>query len=61
MVGCHGGNHLIEVKDGNKPPSKRKLTDDEAEWHSLWRGRVVVINSVEEAVEWLNGIREAGL
>lgn len=28
---------LIEVKDGNKPPSERRLTEDQREWHERWR------------------------
>jgi hypothetical protein len=43
-------NLLLEVKDGSKPPSARKLTPDEAEWHSAWRGQVVTVKSVAEAL-----------
>lgn len=31
LVGFGGINLLLEVKDGSKPPSKRKLTPDESE------------------------------
>lgn len=27
---------LLEVKDGDKPPSQKKLTPQETEWHQLW-------------------------
>lgn len=37
---------LVEVKDGKKIPSKRKLTADQVEWHSRWP--VSVIERVEE-------------
>lgn len=33
LVGNDGRWYLIEVKDGSKPPSQRKLTDDEIKWH----------------------------
>lgn len=46
-----GSNVLLEVKDGKKPPSARKLTPDQVEWHSAWRGRVVVVTSVDEALQ----------
>ena len=36
-IGWHGVNLFLEIKDGNKPPSKRKLTPDEQEWRDNWR------------------------
>ena len=30
LVGTLGINYLLEVKDGTKPPSRRRLTPDEA-------------------------------
>lgn len=55
-VGYRGVNHLLEVKDGSKPPSARRLTDDEEEWHATWRGSVRIVSSVPEALAVL-GIR----
>lgn len=37
---------LIEVKDGDKVPSKRKLTADQVEWHKRWP--VAVVERVED-------------
>lgn len=51
LAGFRGVNYLLEVKDGSLPPSARKLTDAQAEWHPSWRGNVVVVNSVDEALE----------
>lgn len=56
-----GATHLIEVKDGEKPPSARKLTPDQVEWHAGWNAPVAVINSVEEAVEWAAGLTPGSL
>jgi len=42
---------LVEVKDGSKPPSARRLTPDQVEWHSRWP--VSVIETVEQAVALL--------
>ena len=53
LVGDRGVNYLLEVKDGNKSPSRRKLTDDEQTWHDEWRGQVTVVNSAEEAVSFI--------
>lgn len=47
----NGVNYLIEVKDGSKPPSARKLTRDQVLWHDAWRGQVAVVTSVKEALE----------
>lgn len=48
---------LVEIKDGAKPPSARKLTPDEAKFHASWRGRMVVIESVDDVIRLVNGIR----
>jgi hypothetical protein len=55
-VGYRGVNYWLEVKDGAKPPSKRKLTPDEAVWHEVWRGDVRVVNSVDEALQVIGAI-----
>jgi hypothetical protein len=52
-VGYHGRNYLLEIKDGSKPPSKRRLTPDEQEFHDTWRGTVFIVNSVDEALQVL--------
>ena len=51
LVSAHCINYLLEIKDGSKPTSKRALTDDERTWHAAWRGQVVVVASVEEALQ----------
>jgi hypothetical protein len=51
VIGFRNKNYLAELKDGSKPPSARKLTDDEKEFHKLWYGQVAVIESVEQAIE----------
>ena len=45
---------VVEVKDGEKVPSKRRLTDDEQKWHVASHATVHVVNSVEEALQSLN-------
>ena len=49
LVGWRGINVLFEVKDGSKPPSARALTVAEADWHAKRAGRVVVVESAEQA------------
>jgi len=55
LVGRNQTNYLIEVKDGAKVPSQRKLTSDQVEWHSLWQGNAIVVKSVNEAVAAVGG------
>lgn len=52
-VGYRGRSILMEVKDGSKPPSERKLTPDQELFHAAWRGEIVVVKSASEAVEYL--------
>lgn len=56
LVGHRQVTFLLEVKDGRKPPSARKLTPDEAAWHDAWRGLVVVVASVDEALRAIGAI-----
>ena len=51
LVGFRGQNLLIEVKDGSKPPSRRRKTEDQVIWHDAWRGQVAVVRNVQEALE----------
>ena len=46
----HLFNWLIEIKDGNKPPSRQKLTPDQVIFHSAWKGQVSVVKDIEEAI-----------
>lgn len=50
------GLFLLEVKDGNKSPSRRKRTMKQVIWHAEWKWPVHVVNSVDEALEAV-GIR----
>jgi Holliday junction resolvase len=52
LVGRNGETFLIEVKDGNKPPSARKKTDAQVIWHDAWRGKpVAVVCNIREALD----------
>ncbi len=53
LVGFRGENFLFEIKDGDKPPSKRNLTSDEETWHMRWQGQVQTVNSIDEALQYL--------
>lgn len=51
LVGFRAQNFLLEVKDGAKPESARRLTPDEAAWHHAWRGQVHLVTCIEDALE----------
>lgn len=55
LVGFRGVNYAVEIKDGNKPPSQRKLTPQQGEWHESWKGQVDVVNDKFEAVALVMG------
>jgi hypothetical protein len=48
VVGYKKVNWIIELKDGNKPPSQQQLTPDEVEFHENWKGQINVCNSFDE-------------
>jgi len=51
LVNYRGETMLIEVKDGAKPPSARRLTDAEQKFHDEWPGSdLYIVKSVEEAL-----------
>lgn len=51
LCGFAGQNILLEVKDGDKPPSARKLNKWQQKWHDEWNGQVAVVNSIDEALK----------
>lgn len=59
LVGFNGMNVLMEIKDGKKPPSDRKLTADQIVWHDEWRGQVNVVESVDRALAVVAWYRKA--
>lgn len=56
IVGCGGRLCLLEVKDGSKPPSARKLTPDQVKFHADWTGLpLYVVDSVDSAIAAVTG------
>jgi len=57
LIGYKGETALLEVKDGDKFPSQRKLTTAEQKFFDEWTGGIlVIVNSVEEALDVLHKI-----
>lgn len=47
-VGYGGLTVLVECKDGSKPPSARKLTPAEREFHAQWTGGIRVVEDEDD-------------
>ncbi len=50
LVARGGQSRLIEIKDGAKPPSARRLTPQEREFHCSWKGGIQVVETVAQAI-----------
>ena len=61
ILGTAGVDVRVEIKDGELPPSKNKLTPAEDDVFSTWRGRPPeVVKTIEEAVNLVNQLRREG-
>ena len=58
-VGFNGYTILVEIKDGSKPPSARRLTPAQKIWHNNWTGAKAIVESVEQVAELVNSYRRA--
>lgn len=58
VVGFNGRTILIEVKDGDKAPSARQLTEDERKFHSQWQGAIAVVAHESEVLDVLATLLE---
>lgn len=54
LVARNGRLTLMEIKDGTKPPSQRRLTDDEIEWIQKWKSPVHIVEDVDDAIAAMN-------
>ena len=50
LVGFRGRCFTLECKDGSLPPSARKLTPAQQDWHRDWRGHAAVVLTAEDAL-----------
>ena len=58
MVSKGGVTVAIEIKDGSKPPSQRKLSLGEDKFRSEWLGRWELVESIDDVIKLNNGCGE---
>ena len=58
VIGFGGITVLVEVKDGSKVPSERKLTPQQKIFHGSFKGAITVIENEQQAVELVNRLRK---
>ncbi len=49
VIALHGRTIMIEIKDGKKPPSARKLTSGEIAFKESWKGCWRLCESIKDA------------
>ena len=58
LVGYRGYTILMEVKDGDKPQSARRLTEAEEKFFMEWKGGMLcIVEGVEQALDVLKKCR----
>lgn len=57
VIGLNKQCVAIEIKDGAKVPSQRKLTPDEVKFHDEWQGWIEIVYSVDDVINLVNRIR----
>lgn len=60
LVSYRGNWYAIEIKDGRKPPSERKLTPDQVEWHGKQRAKVHIATNIHEAFDAVGATTNTG-
>ena len=48
-VALHGRTIMVEIKDGSKPKSARKLTEGEQKFKESWKGAWRLCESIKDA------------
>ena len=55
LVGYKGINYIMEIKDENQPPSKKRLTEGEQKFKDTWKGgKYYVVENIEQAINIIN-------
>lgn len=55
-VGKNNKTVLVEIKDGKKVPSAKKLTKDETAFQASWLGAVYVVEDLSDVIALVRGL-----
>ena len=60
LIVCYRGILALgEIKDGDKSPSRQRLTPDEAKWHQEWQeAPLYILRSVDDVLAMLGQMQE---
>jgi len=59
LVGYHGTNYALELKDPAQAPSDRRLTPMQKKWHAEWKGRAHLVETVDQALLVVGAVKQA--
>jgi len=51
IVSKKGRTIAIEIKDGDKPPSKQNLSEGELKFKDEWQGEYALINCIQDVLD----------
>ncbi|MCX6141990.1 MAG: hypothetical protein NTZ35_02100 [Ignavibacteriales bacterium] len=54
IIGHKGRNYFFELKNPNQPRSGQQLTGPEKRFHSKWKGRLIIVTTLEEILDAIN-------
>jgi len=56
IVSKKGRTIAVEIKDGKKLPSQRKLSEGEQKFRDNWQGEYALIESIDDVIEIVSNI-----
>lgn len=57
IVSKNGRTFAVEIKDGNKPASARKLSAGEKKFKDEWQGNYALVEAVEDVMRVNNAVQ----
>jgi hypothetical protein len=57
-IGLNKRTVLVEIKDGRKTASQRKLTKGESRFHEGWKGAICVVQDLEDVIALVKALEK---